>query len=312
MSKPAVSQRSLPPLELWLPALGRFDPQHPLHRWLAQADRLADGPRGYLAGLEGYFTCKAPQLPAAALTRELLAGDAADATWLSADPAWVQPDMNGARLLACGQLQLTMDEAQSLAHSLKPVFDEAGMLLEVSSPDRWHLRLPANTPLPEFTAPEQALGEDLFLHLPQGAEGRRWRVLINEVQVLLHQHPLNAERRAKGLSPINSVWLWGAGRLPKQVRTTFGGVMSDDLLLVALAERAKALHQPRTQASVATARNGWLVDLQDLPVAEIERDWWPPLQTLSQRQAVQWSFASGERWLRQPWHHWRFWRGARR
>jgi len=308
----ASSKKVVSPLELWLPALDRFDAGHPLQRLLAQADRLTDGPRGYLAGLEGYFACKAPQLPAAALTRELLAGDAADATWLSADPAWVQPDMNGARLLACGQLQLSMDDAQSLADPLKPVFGDAGMLLEVTSPDRWHLRLPANTPLPEFTAPEQALGEDLYLHLPQGPEGRRWRVLINEVQVILHQHPLNAERRAKGLSPINSLWLWGAGRLPTQVRTTFGGVIGDDLLLVALAERAKALHQPRTTASVAAARHGWLVDLQDLSVAEIEREWWPVLQALSQRHAVRWSFASGERRLSLPWHRWRFWRGARR
>jgi hypothetical protein len=299
-------------LELWLPALDRFDPAHPLHRLLAQADRLSDGPRGYLAGLSGYFPCDAESLPAAALTRELLAGDAADTTWLSADPAWVQPDMNGARLLACGQLQLSDEDAHALAQSLMPVFEEAGMRLQVSSPDRWHLRLATHDDLPEFAAPEQALGEDLYLHLPQGAEGRRWRVLLNEVQVLLHQHPLNAERRARGLPPVNSLWLWGAGRLPTQVRSTFGGVIGDDVLLIALAERAKALHQPRTPASVAAARNGWLIDLQDLPVAEIEHDWWPRLQALSQRQAVRWSFASGERWLRLPWHRWRFWHGARR
>ncbi|MGZ7354524.1 hypothetical protein ACXWRX_09325, partial [Streptococcus pyogenes] len=76
------------------------------------------------------------------------------------------------------------------------------------------------------------------LHLPQGPQGRRWRVLINEAQVLLHQHPLNAERRAKGLPPVNSLWLWGAGRLPAQVRGAFEGVIGDDLLLAALARRA--------------------------------------------------------------------------
>lgn len=300
------------PLELWLPALDRFDPAHPLHRLLAQADRMADGPRGYLSGLGGYFQCDAEPLPAAALSRELLAGDAADATWLSADPAWVQPDMNGARLLACGQLQLSEAEAQALAQPLMPVFEDAGMRLMVSSPDRWHLRLAAHEALPAFAAPEQALGEDLYLHLPQGPQGRRWRVLINEAQVLLHQHPLNAERRAKGLPPVNSLWLWGAGRLPAQVRGAFEGVIGDDLLLAALARRARLPQQPRTQASVAAAHRGWLLDLQDLPVTELERDWWPSLQGLSRRQALCLSFASGERWLHSPWHRWRFWRGARR
>jgi hypothetical protein len=195
---------------------------------------------------------------------------------------------------------------------LRPAFDEAGIRLEISTPDRWHLRLPAGLPLPVLAAPEQALGEDLYQHLPQGPEGRRWRVLINDVQVLLHQHPRNAARSAAGQPPVNSVWLWGAGALPACVRSRFGGVVGDDLLLNALAERAGVLRQPRTPDSMAAAREGWLVDLQDLPVADIERDWWPRLQALVLRQPAHISFASGERWLHLPWHRWRFWRGNRR
>src|SRR3546814_16858597 len=84
--------------------------------------------------------------------RQFLAGDAGDDIWLSADPAWVQPDMNGVRLLACGQMQLDMDAAQALAEPLRPIFDEAGIQLEISTPDRWHLRLPPDTPLPAFAA----------------------------------------------------------------------------------------------------------------------------------------------------------------
>lgn len=307
-----MSAAVIHPLELWLPALGRFDPTHPLHRWLAQSDRLEAGPQGYLDGLAGYFDSGAAPMPVAALTRELLAGDAGEATWLCADPSWVQPDMTGVRLLACGQMQLLMDEAREFADTLRPVFDEAGVRLEISAADHWHLRLSPGLELPDFAAPEQALGEDLYQHLPQGAEGRRWRVLINEVQVLLHQHPRNAARSAAGQPPVNSVWLWGAGTLPARVRSRFGGVVGDDVLLAALAERAKILHQPRTPDSVAAAREGWLVDLQDLPVADIERDWWPRLQALAQRQTVRISFASGERWLHLPWHRWRFWRGSRR
>lgn len=300
------------PLELWLPALDRFDPAHPLRRWLAQSDRIDDGPQGYLGGLAAYFDCGAAPMPVAALTRELLAGDAGDATWLCADPSWVQPDMTGVRLLACGHMPLQAGEAREFAGALRPVFDEAGIRLEISMPDRWHLRLPAGLELPLFDTPEQALGEDLYQHLPQGPEGRCWRVLINEVQVLLHQHPRNAARSAAGQPPVNSLWLWGAGTLPVRVRSHFGGVVGDDVLLNALAERAKVLRQPRTPDGVAAAREGWLVDLQDLPVADIERDWWPQLQALAQRQPVRISFASGERWLRLPWHRWRFWRGGRR
>lgn len=299
-------------LQLWLPALVHVEPDHPLRGWLARADRLTDGHAGYLAGLGDYFHGIDADLPAAAITREFLVGDAADAIWLSADPAWVQPDMNGVRLLACGQLQLSMDEAQALAEPLKPVFDEAGLHLEISTPDRWHLKLPADTTLPSFAAPEQALGEDLSQHLPPGAKGRRWRVLLNEIQVLLHQHPLNAQRRARGLAPVNSLWLWGGGSLPGPLKSPLHGVVSDDLLLRALASRADMAQYPRAPEAVAAATSGWLIDLQDLPPGEIASRWWPTLQPLLDRHSVVLHFASAERWRRKPWHRWRIWRGAGR
>lgn len=299
------------PLELWLPDLPRFDPSHPIRTLLARGDRIEDGPKGYLAGLAGYFKCP-NGFSAAALTREMLAGDAADAAWLCADPAWIQPDLNGARLLACGQMQLSMDEAQALARPLKPVFGDAGMILELSSPDRWHVRLPPHSPVPDFAAPEQALGEDLYQHLPQGADGRRWRALLTEVQVLLHQHPLNAERRERGLAPVNSLWLWGGGRLPNRVNSELAAVVADDLLLGALAKRAKVTVLPRTSASFQQLRSGWLLDLQDLPVDDFTREWWSRLQPLATQQPLMFSFASGERWLYRPWHRFRFWRGGAR
>lgn len=304
-----MSQR---PARLWLPALDRFDVAHSLRHLLAQADRLDDGPHDRLAGLAAAFDGAGSPLPAAALVREHLAGDAGDASWLNADPAWVQPDMNGVRLLACGSMALEMDEAQAFAQVLQPAFAEAGLQLRISAPNHWQLRLPSNVQLPDFAAPEQALGEDLYQHLPQGADGRPWRVLLNEVQVLLHQHPLNAARQARGLPPVNSVWLWGGGRLPGQLRSVFAGVVGNDELLLALATRAGVPGQARTLPVVAAAQAGTLIDLQDLPTAELGGDWWPVVQGLAQRQALHFAFASGERWSWQPRHRWRFWRGAPR
>ncbi|MGN6656361.1 MAG: phosphoglycerate mutase [Rhodanobacter sp.] len=300
------------PLQLWLPALAHFEPAHPLRAWLARADRLPDGGRGYLGGLGDHFPGVDGGVPAAAITRQFLAGDAGDALWLSADPAWVEPDMNGVRLLACGRMQLDMETARALAEPLRPVFDEAGMSLEISAPDHWHLRLPAEMPVPSFAAPEQALGGDHAQHQPQRAEGRRWRVLLNDIQVLLHQQPLNARRRARGMSPVNSLWLWGGGRLPEACRSALAGVVSDDLLLRALAARAGIAWRARSAETVAASAAGGLVDLQDLPAHELAAQWWPVLQPLLERHAVLLHFASGERWQRKPWHRWRLWRGAGR
>lgn len=307
-----MSARSGPTLRLWLPARQSFDPGHPLLERLRRADRLGDGAVGYLGGLGECFAGVDASLPAAAITREFLVGDAADTLWLSADPAWVQPDMTGARLLACGQLHLSMDEARALAEPLLAVFEEAGMRLLVSTPDHWHVQLPSGLTVPAFDPPEQAMGEDLSQHLPAGNEGRQWRILLNDIQILLHQHPLNAQRRARALAPVNSLWLWGGGHLPKPMRSALDGTLSDDLLLCALAARADVAHLARTEQTVATAGPGWLVDLQDLPAAEIASTWWPSLLPLFERYPLLLQFGSGERWLHRPWHRWRFWRGARR
>lgn len=298
--------------QLWLPALDRFDRAHPLRRLLVQADRLADDGRSRLECLAQAFHADATTLPAAALLREHLVGDAGEATWLNADPAWVQPDMTGVRLLACGSMPLDMDEAQAFVQALQPAFAEAGLRLEIGAPNHWQARLAPGAHLPDFATPAQALGEDLYRHLPQGAAGRPWRVLLNEAQVLLHQHPLNAARQSRGLPPVNSVWLWGAGRLPASLQSMLAGVASGDALLLALASRAGIPSRARTQDAVAAAPAGWLVDLQDMPVPELDGAWCTAVRTLAQRQPLHVAFASGERWSWRPLHRWRFWRGAPR
>jgi len=299
------------PASVWLPPLEHVDRAHPLHRLLAQADRLDGDARDRMARLAHGFGAESP-LPAAALLRERLAGDAGDATWLNADPAWVQPDVTGVRLLACGAMPMAPGEAEAFAQVLQPAFAEAGLQLEITAPVHWQLRLPPGTALPAFAAPAQALGEDLYQHLPQGAEGRPWRVLLNEVQVLLHQHPLNAARQARGLAPVNSVWLWGAGRLPAPLRGRFAGVVGNDELLHALAARAGIPGRAYAPQAVAMAKADWLIDLQELPAGEFARDAWPALQALARRQALELVFAGGERWSWRPWHRWRFWRRAPR
>jgi len=73
MSTPA------PSLQLWLPALAHLGPGHPLREWLPRADRLDAGGNGYLGGLGDYFRGVDAGVPAAAITRQFLAGDAGDA-----------------------------------------------------------------------------------------------------------------------------------------------------------------------------------------------------------------------------------------
>ena len=40
---------------------------------------------------------------------------------------------------------------------------------------------------------------------------------MNKSQQLLKDHPINSSRKAKGLLPANSIWLWGQGRSPRMI-----------------------------------------------------------------------------------------------
>jgi len=307
--------------------------------WLARGTTLPAALPGYLVAMAEQFRWPSGPLPAAALIRQSVAGDAGDALWLSADPAWVQPELNGARLLACGNLGLRLEESMALVKALAETFEAEGMKLLVGDSQHWQLRLPTYVDVPSFPEPEEALGADLFEQLPKGEEGRRWRALINEAQVVLHNHPVNAARVARGLPPVNSVWLWGAGALPDWVECGLGRIYSDDLLAWALGHRANVDVQPRSAlvgpssagspvgaASAAKGARGKvliaaeaapteiaysLLDLQDVQPAEFDQVWWPAIEArLEAGTEIRLAFADGQRMVIRKSHRLRFWRKA--
>ena len=298
-------------LHLLLPPLARFDGAPALKRWLARGDRLTDAPRGREAQLREVFQLPGASLPVAALLRESIAHDAGETPWLCADPAYVRVEANGARLLACGdELQLTREEAESLAQPLRPLFGDAGMPLEITTPSRWALRLPQGSQLPAFAAPEEALGANLLEQLPQGDGGRRWRALFNEAQITLHSHPVNAARRERGAMPMNALWFWGTGALP-WVKSSLKLAISDDALACALAQRAGVKRSPLTSVALDEVPRGSavLLDVAALDAARIEAAWLPRIERLLRRGTeLHLAFAGGERFRIRRWHRWRVWR----
>src|SRR3546814_2851149 len=98
---------------------------------LGRADRAQSGDDGRRAQLRRHFRLTPDHWPMAALTRQMDAGDAAGAAWLRADPSYVRPDINGARLLAIGAA-LGMDEEDRTAFlpALRPLFGDAGFRSE--------------------------------------------------------------------------------------------------------------------------------------------------------------------------------------
>ena len=63
----------------------------------------------------------------------------------------------------------------------------------------------------ELDAPHDHLTEVIGSYLPKN---ETLRAMMKRSYEILDQHPINRERRAKGLNPANSCWFWGAGTKP--------------------------------------------------------------------------------------------------
>ena len=77
-------------------------------------------------------------------------------------------------------------------------------------------------------------GRNLRDLMPAGRDGARVRSLVNEIQMLLHEHPVNAARSARRQPAINSVWLWGIGSLERVFPASLPPLYTDDAWLAGL------------------------------------------------------------------------------
>ncbi|MEN4904297.1 phosphoglycerate mutase [Luteimonas sp. TWI662] len=266
-----------------LPAAARFGAQRwqpDIVRALGRADRSTAAP-GRRPQLARHVDLPGGGWPLAALSRQVDVGDAGapDNAWLRADPAWLQPDINGVRLMGHGDtLGLVQADVDALLPALQPIFADAGFALDAPAPSRWYLRLPRETALPVSVDPSEALGTDLADHDDGGAQGRRWRALANEAQILLHTHPWNAARAAAGRPPVNALWFWGGGPLPDGAavaRSAQARVLTDDATLCALAAIATEV-DPLPSAWPAL-REALLIDLGGLrDLRQLQADWLRP------------------------------------
>lgn len=298
---------------LLLPARRRFAGQSlapAVAAALARADRVPDGDPGERAQLQRHADLLPRGWPIAAITRALDADDATLHAWLRADPTHVRPDMTGARVLAIGEIGLTPRESESLAAALRTTFGDAGFQFSAPQPQRWYVAMPREAKIPSFPAPDEVLGDDLAAHLPDGPESRRWRALLNEAQVILHNHPVNAERVAKGRPAVNSLTFWGGGRLPDHVRMAARTVVTDAVDLRALAKLAGvAVSASGSAAAVATVAGGVLEDLRGArDWASVEATILSRLSSVPANGSLLLDFADGARFVLRRGQRWRFWR----
>lgn len=285
--------------------------------------------------LAACFGLTAPAYGPLRLLGEDLGDDAIDGHWLCADPVHLRFHHERIVLADAGAFALDDDEAAEIAAAINDEFVDIGQLT-VASARRWYLRL--NPDSPAFTgacahraAPLSVVaGRRMDSEITDDdATLRRW---LNEVQMFLHGHPANTRREAAGKPAVNSLWLWGCGRLSRPQPGHFTAVWSDQPLAVGLARAAGTPAHPLPEGlagllRLASPGTAPLVVLDSLlpPVLyedsegwrrawqALDADWLTPLrQALGHdvRQVdivaptiygeLHWSLRAGDRW--------KFWR----
>jgi hypothetical protein len=199
--------------------------------------------------------------------------------WMRADPVHLSVGLD-TLALAGDVLDVSRAEAEALATTLNGHFGET-LAFQTPFPERWYVGFP-QAPDVHTTPPAAARGAALRDKLPAGAEATRFGALLNEVQMLLHEHPVNTEREARGAPAVNSVWFWGGGSLEVPRARPFSIVLADDPLARGLALAAGV--PARRLAGNAGILLPFLPDTGNALLvldasrgAELERDWFAPL-----------------------------------
>jgi hypothetical protein len=246
----------------------------------------AASPEAWLAGAFGL----APDaLPAGALT--VLAEDgsaqagAGAGSWVRADPVHLRLLRDRIVVVPPQAFALPREEADALCATLNRHF--SGRLeLQVRSETAWTARV--LEPL------EVSARSPLEMAGMAAAPGRGDR-LLTEIQMALHEHPVNQAREARGDPAVNSLWLWGAGEARRAGEARWHSVSADDPVARGLAQdaglRARRLSAAGPWLERAPGEGRHLVVLDALrPFATLgdeaghagalealERDWFAPL-----------------------------------
>lgn len=277
-----------------LPPLARLQQGAPaaLRSALARADALPRSEPGMAEAVAAMLTL--PGLPwASLLARERHPDTVHD--WLIADLVAVKADSDTARVIALGVDELDDATAQQLYAALEPWLAEEGIAMDMLAPGRALLRLPQAISPPTALSPEALLGLDLRLGMPPELV---WQRRINEMQIVLSQHPLNTQRSHSGARVFNTLWFWGGGASTQLLRRSLPAVASSDPLLRALASQcAAAVLSPDT-----IGPRGSLYDLR--VEADLQAAWSAGLRP---RNALLRSL-DGHGWRLRLWHRLRLWR----
>ncbi|MEX2481787.1 MAG: hypothetical protein WD928_13095 [Gammaproteobacteria bacterium] len=180
-----------------------------------------------------------PPLAAICAAADLgLAVDAIPSALVRADPVHLRADPARLVLFDATTIGLDEGEADALIAHLNAAFADDGLRFRRgAAPTRWYVELP-HCPQVPGASPNRLRGVPLSADAAARRAHSGLERLLTEIQMVLHDCPPNAARAAAGLAPVNSLWPWGAGPLPKPSHGFLSVLVSTDFLARACAAHA--------------------------------------------------------------------------
>ncbi|MEI6737283.1 MAG: hypothetical protein WCL29_02260 [Pseudomonadota bacterium] len=178
--------------------------------------------------------------PIAALTRladiDESSAEQSSKSWLRADPVHFAISHDNIQLFDSHVINPTAEEMAAIAETLNRYFAEDGLQIHFPDAARGYIEIKSDD-VPETTPLWLMGGASVFANLPRISTKTKinWRAKTNEIQMLLHDHPVNQTRAANGLVPINGLWVWGGGLNELSINTDYDHVVAKLALARGLA-----------------------------------------------------------------------------
>jgi hypothetical protein len=227
--------------------------------------------------------------PVAAVLRSGDEGRRAEGFWMQATPMhWLAglDTLDAVRLE--GESAIERSEREQLFEPIAGHLGSAGLELVKASSGEWLVRSERAWEV-LTTSPETASAGPLEEAMPRGRDSVPLRRLMTELQMILHEHPVNTSRARRGMPEVNAIWLHGVGSLSELPERALPDAFGDELYLRGLY----AVHGQRVQALpgdaaglVAAMRKEAIAVLDTEHLDELERRWLAPLRRALSRGAL--------------------------
>ena len=134
----------------------------------------------------------------------------AETVWL-AELSAISVGREGATIAHPASFELTTDEADALFDSVSGLWADRAISALPLNNRQWRIWLDPSASTRSLT-PAAMAEMRLTDWWPQEDSLREWRRLLNEIQMVWHEHPVNLARTERGELPINSLWLFGGAQ----------------------------------------------------------------------------------------------------